>query len=127
MSQPFDIKLMGKAVNAITTAGYKMMKGIYIYNGGDTFETREEIKVLDKMTEDLGGGRVVGMTTVPEVMLLNQMKIPFAAILSNVNYAEGLSKETLVSHEQTMDVMETAGKYMLNIVNKIISSYEKQI
>jgi purine nucleoside phosphorylase len=48
------------------------------------------------------------------------MQIPFAAICSNVNYAQGLSKETPVSHEQTIKIMDTAAKKLTEIVTEII-------
>ncbi|AJF61034.1 TPA: MTAP family purine nucleoside phosphorylase [Candidatus Woesearchaeota archaeon] len=123
MGEPFDPKLIVRVFSAIKAAGYDMMKGVYIYNGGDAFETPEEIKVLEKETRCLNAMRVVGMTTVPEVMLLKQMNIPFAAIASNVNYAEGLSKDMIVSHEQTLKVMKKAGGYLTNIAKEIIVSY----
>jgi purine nucleoside phosphorylase len=64
--------------------------------------------------------RLVGMTTVPEAQLCAQMDIPFAALCSNVNYAEGLSNETLVSHEQTLDVMGVAAPMIVNIAKRLL-------
>jgi len=138
MSKPFDIDLRRKSIEAIEKAGYEARKeGLYIYNTGDAFETPDEILALHNLTKKSclpelfekhirkKRNRLVGMTTVPEAILLKQMNIPFVAIASNVNYAEGLSKKTLVSHEQTMNIMETAGKYLTTVVENIIMSYEK--
>ena len=48
------------------------------------------------------------------------MGIPFAALCSNVNYAEGLSAQTLVSHEQTLAVMRKAGEMIVSITENLI-------
>lgn len=128
MSQPFDESLRCRAINAIKQCGYKaIQRGTYIYNCGNQFETPEEIRMLERMTVMDGqlGSRVVGMTTVPEAVLLAQMGIPFAAVCSNVNYAEGISAETGVSHAQTMKVMDTAAKYLTNVARKIVERYNK--
>jgi 5'-methylthioinosine phosphorylase len=122
MSNPFAPELRNNLFSIINDAGYSTInEGLYIYNGGDTFETEAEIRLLDRMTSG-EINRVVGMTTVPEAILLNQVDIPFVAICSNVNYAEGLSHETLVSHEQTLKVMDVAADYILKIVKEIIIS-----
>lgn len=137
MSKPFDEMLRLRAIRTLQSAGYEARdEALYIYNGGDTFETPSEIAVLEKLTRKHAlsefmernfrkkRDRLVGMTIVPEAILLNQLNIPFAAICSNVNYAEGLSTKTLVSHEQTMDVMSIASKYLLSTISEIIKSYD---
>ncbi len=129
MSDPFDVDLNNRVMRAMDTAGVEYDEVVYIYNGGDAFETPHEIAVLDRITKGGFGPhnqqkRVVGMTTVPEVMLANQLNIPFSAVCSNVNYAEGLSNETPVSHGQTLDVMGKAEPYILNIAEEIVRSYK---
>ncbi len=137
MSQPFDETLREKLIQAIELADCSARKeGVYIYNGGDAFETPEEVNQLDLFTRKPSlaqfyerlvrkkRDRLVGMTSIPEAILLKQMKIPFAVLCSNVNYAEGLSKQTLVSHEQTLDVMGVAAPHLQKIVKNIIISQE---
>jgi 5'-methylthioinosine phosphorylase len=152
MSKPFDLELRSRAIKAIRRSGYTALDGgIYICNGGAQFETPAEIRLLDRMTAPEQGwiattlspfveksalarhiytrakgrnNRIVGMTTIPEVALLAQMGIPFAAICSNVNYAEGLSERTQVSHEQTLHVMDTAARYLAKVAENIVRSYD---
>jgi 5'-methylthioadenosine phosphorylase len=120
MADPFTSDSRLKALAGICRAGYQgECRAIYIYNGGDCFETPAEIEFINNYKfEDRK--RIVGMTTVPEAILAAQMQIPFAAICSNVNYAQGLSKETPVSHEQTIKIMDTAAKKLTEIVTEII-------
>ena len=131
MSDPFNEELRKALVRATQGAGYETSRytntpasgdGFYIYNGGDGFETPHEIAAIDKLyAQDIVPfPRLVGMTTVPEVQLCAQMGIPFAALCSNVNYAEGLSNETLVSHEQTLDVMGVAAPMIVNIAKQLL-------
>ncbi len=123
MGESFSPVLIDRTASIIQKLGYESHNGIYIYNGGDTFESPAEIRALDRL---YGGeaNRIVGMTTVPELLLLKQMDIPFAAICSNVNYAEGLSQKTMVSHEQTLSVMGRAEEHIKKIVKEIILSYD---
>lgn len=126
MEVPFNSNLRVIARGAIHDAGcHARDNGTYIYNGGDAFETPAEIRMLDRLTKG-ETTRIVGMTTIPEVILCAQMGIPFAAICSNVNYAEGLSQATMVSHEQTLSVMEKASKYLTTIAGRIINIHSLQ-
>jgi purine nucleoside phosphorylase len=120
MSSPFNEDLRKIIIKAITSFENKAYSNaVYIYNGGDIFETSAEIKVLDKLTKDLFKERVVGMTTVPECILSNQLNIPYAVICSNVNYAEGLSLKK-VDHKGTLDVMKVASEEIVKITKKIL-------
>lgn len=129
MSDPFNVALRKALVKATEGAGYETSRytntpesggGLYIYNGGDAFETPHEIEAIDKFYSDAPFPRLVGMTTVPEAQLCAQMGVPFAALCSNVNYAEGLSNETLVSHEQTLDVMGVVAPMIVKIAKQLL-------
>lgn len=121
MAKPFDRDLIKIIEGAMKESGSAFTKrGVYIYNGGDCFETPAEITVLDGFTKSLRN-RVVGMTTVPEAILSKQLDVLFAAIASNVNYAEGLSSKILVSHEQTTNTIKKAFPFLLENVTRIIN------
>ena len=127
MRQPFDEGLRLALISATERAGLAVARsnpgrearGLYIYNGGDCFETPEEIIAISRLYAG-PWPRVVGMTTVPEAQLLAQLGIPFAALCSNVNYAEGLSPATIISHEQTLRVMKAAGEMIARICSELI-------
>lgn len=120
MSSPFNEDLRKVLIKAITSLKNKAYSNaVYIYNSGDIFETPAEIQVLDKLTKGLFKERVVGMTTVPECILSNQLNIPYAVICSNVNYAEGLSSKK-VDHKGTLEVMRVASEEISKITKKIL-------
>ncbi len=119
----FDLELQRKVGSAIRETGCLALEnGLYIYNGGDCFESSDEIAVLDELTQSRRPYRIVGMTTVPEGMLLSQMGIPFAAICSNVNYANGLVPSAVVDHKETKRVMAIAKKDIVQIVEHLLDS-----
>lgn len=126
MGTPFSDGTRQRAGQAIEDGGYKArMRGIYVYNGGDCFETPEEIRAVRM----LYGGRtniLVGMTAVPEAILCRQMGIGYAVICSNVNYAQGISEKTKVSHEQTLSEMNKSERFIVRIVENILRFYEKK-
>jgi len=126
MAEAYDSALRQRVIDAIE--GNDLVardKAVYIYNGGDPFETPEEISVLDKATEHFKpADRLVGMTIVPETILLNQMNIPCAYICCNVNYAQGKSEEVKPEHGQTLDVMGAVAPHLTEVVKDIIRSYD---
>lgn len=127
MRRPFDEDARQALIAATERAGLTVARsnadgqarGLYLYNGGDCFETPEEIQALSRLYSG-PWPRVVGMTTVPEAQLCKQVGLPFAALCSNVNYAEGLVRDDLISHEMTLDVMKTASAMIARIGAELI-------
>ncbi len=120
----FDKDLQGRIGSAIQRAGCRALEnGLYIYNGGNCFESDDEIAVLEVITRLRGPHRVVGMTTIPEAILLAQMGIPFGAICSNVNYAAGLVLGAVVDHDETRRIMAIARDDIVKTTQNILDSY----
>ena len=66
MSQPYDRELMTKAEQVALDAGIRMHRGVYVAVTGPCLETRAEYRFLRAIGADL-----VGMSTVPEVIVAN--------------------------------------------------------
>lgn len=75
MSRPYDPLLSEKLQVAATAAGHPLHKGTYVAVTGPNLETRAEYRFLRMI-----GGDVVGMSTVPEVIVANQAGLPCAAV-----------------------------------------------
>ena len=71
-------------------------EGVYAWFCGPHFETPAEIRMAATM-----GAHLVGMSTVPEVILARQAGMEVAALSNVTNLAAGLADGAL-SHEQTM-------------------------
>jgi purine-nucleoside phosphorylase len=75
MSQPYNEQLNNLLLTSSNELGHKLKKGVYAAVNGPNLETRAEYRYLKIIGADL-----VGMSTVPEVIAANHMKLPCAAI-----------------------------------------------
>ncbi len=75
MSCPYDPSLSEKLYAAAQLLGIKIQRGVYVAVNGPNLETRAEYKYLKA-----AGADMVGMSTVPEVIVANQVGLPCAAI-----------------------------------------------
>ncbi len=75
MSQPYDTELQKSFERSLKKENIEIKKGVYVSVMGPNLETRAEYKWLRSMGADM-----VGMSTVPEVIVANQLGIKCAAI-----------------------------------------------
>ena len=75
MCCPYDKFLNEKMVTAAEKLSIQIYKGIYVAVAGPNLETRAEYRLLRNMGADM-----VGMSTVPEVIVANHVGLPCAAV-----------------------------------------------
>ena len=75
MSAPYSVDLNARLHRAAKAQEIKLHEGVYVAVGGPNLETRAEYRFLSRI-----GADVVGMSTVPEVIVANHMGLPCAAI-----------------------------------------------
>jgi purine-nucleoside phosphorylase len=75
MSEPYCRKLSQLAHRCALDLGIRLQKGVYVAVAGPNLETRAEYRMLKQMGSD-----VVGMSTIPEVIVARHMGIPVLAI-----------------------------------------------
>jgi purine-nucleoside phosphorylase len=75
MSAPYDGRINAVLQKHIVNAGVEFKKGVYASVAGPNLETRAEYRYLRFIGADM-----VGMSTVPEVIVANHMRLPCAAI-----------------------------------------------
>jgi purine-nucleoside phosphorylase len=75
MSQPYSVLLNKHLREIAVTHGITLHKGVYAVVAGPNLETRAEYRYLRAI-----GGDVVGMSTVPEVIVANHMGLPCCAV-----------------------------------------------
>ncbi|HWP98524.1 MAG TPA: S-methyl-5'-thioadenosine phosphorylase [Syntrophomonadaceae bacterium] len=73
--------------------------GVYVCTEGPRFETAAEIQMFKLM-----GGHIVGMTSVPEVVLARELGMCYANVSLVTNFAAGLVTGML-THSEVLEVM----------------------
>jgi purine-nucleoside phosphorylase len=75
MSRTYSLRLNNLIKEAALKLNMKIQEGVYLAQSGPTLETRAEYRMMRMM-----GADAVGMSTVPECIVANQMNLPVAAI-----------------------------------------------
>jgi len=91
-------------------------KGTYVCTEGPRYETAAEIRMFHMM-----GGDVVGMTSVPEVVLAREAGLCYAALALVTNYAAGISPTSL-SHREVIEVMSRSQDALRNLIYSSLAS-----
>jgi purine-nucleoside phosphorylase len=75
MSQPYDPLLNDNLITIAKERNIKLNVGVYVSVTGPNLETRAEYRFLHRI-----GADAVGMSTVPEVIVANHMRLPCCAV-----------------------------------------------
>lgn len=75
MSEPYNFSLLEKMKSIASEFNLPLSKGVYVAVSGPNLETRAEYRFLRMI-----GADAVGMSTVPEVIVANQMQLSVAAV-----------------------------------------------
>lgn len=75
MSEPYDQAMRQKIEAIALKEGISIQKGVYVSVVGPQLETKAEYRMLKIL-----GADAVGMSTVPEVIVANHLKLPILAL-----------------------------------------------
>jgi purine-nucleoside phosphorylase len=116
MSKVYDERLRNKAKLIALENNISVKEGIYIGVQGPTFETPAEYKMFR-----IFGADVVGMSTVPEVIVARHSGIKVFGI--SIITDSGVPGEIVeISHEEVQEVAMKAEPKMTLILKKLIES-----
>jgi purine-nucleoside phosphorylase len=110
MTYAYDEEYISSALEVAGTLNIKLHQGVYIAFSGPSYETPAEIRMSRALGADL-----VGMSTVPEVIVANHMGMRVLAISCVANYAAGV-KEGKLHHQEVLDAMSKSADSMIRII-----------
>lgn len=115
MSEPYNRKMIEQALEIAAKHTIAARKVVYVSSAGPNLETKAEYRYMR-----LIGGDVVGMSTVPEVIVANHMALPVFAI--SVVTDEGFHEQLKpVSLQEIVTVAEKAEPKMTLILKELIA------
>ena len=116
MTNPYCANLNADIYQASKIAGIPVNNNgaVYVCTQGPRFETSSEISMFCQL-----GGDLVGMTSVPEVVLAREAEICYATIAVVTNYATGIS-ETQLTHHEVIEKMNKSAQKIEDLLKKTI-------
>jgi purine-nucleoside phosphorylase len=118
MSEAYDKALINHAGEIAEKLKYRFHKGVYVGVSGPCFETPAEYRFLRTI-----GADIVGMSTIPEVIVGRHQDIPCFAI-SIVTDLGGFNEVQKITHEEVLKVAIGAESKMTTIIKELIKTYE---
>ncbi len=114
MTHVYHPELMQLARDAARELGIVLKEGVYSFMSGPSFETPAEIRALRILGADL-----VGMSTVPETISANHMKMRVLGISCVSNLAAGILDQPL-THEEVMEAGDKASDKAVALLTRIL-------
>lgn len=119
MVDAYDPGLRHALKAAARAEGFDLNEGVYAWYSGPSFETPAEIRMAQAMGADL-----VGMSTVPEVILARRLGLKVAALSMVTNYGAGLVSGEAISHDQTKAVAQEGSERMTRLIERFLTRPE---
>ena len=115
MSQTYDEKLIRKGLAIAKKNNIRAHAGVYVCLQGPNLETPAEYVYAHKI-----GGDVVGMSTIPEVIVARHSNLPVfvLSIVSNQSYPPEMIKETTI--EEVIRMAKEVAPKMTLIVREMM-------
>lgn len=121
LTEPYCRELRGVLKSAAGAIGLRVLEGgNYVCTEGPRFETPAEIRMYRIL-----GGDLVGMTSVPEVILAKEAEICYATVAMVTNFAAGISPTSL-THSEVVETMNQNSNNLRNLVMKTIEIITEQ-
>lgn len=113
---PYDPGLAALAERVASGLGVRLRSGVYAAVTGPSYETAAEVRMLRRL-----GADVVGMSTVPEVVVARALGMRVLALSMVTNKATGLSAGAL-SHDEVVEAGATAAHVVGAVLAGVLQS-----
>ncbi len=112
MSEAYSHSLQDTMRQAAKAMDLQLKEGVYLGLSGPCYETPAEVRMLKTL-----GADAVGMSTVFEVIVANQMGLAVAGVSCITNAAAGVSADKL-SHEEVMHTAAQSKNAFMALLNE---------
>lgn len=117
MENAYDKKLRDEFLVAAKECNIGLHTGVYLATLGPCFETPAEVQAFKRLGADL-----LGMSTIPEVIVAVHCGMKVAALSAIVNLASGMSNEIL-SHEGTLKTAKICSVKICQLFKEYLKRY----
>jgi purine-nucleoside phosphorylase len=120
MHDAYDKGVIDLAEKIALNYGFRYQTGCYVGTPGPTFETRAECVYMMRI-----GGDIVGMSTVPEVIVSNYlgMKTFGVSIVSDMGVHTHTEMEA-ITHEEVLAAVNAAAPNIMKLVGEVVKEVE---
>jgi purine-nucleoside phosphorylase len=115
MTVAYAPELRALAHEAARGLGFELREGVYCGLPGPTYETPAEIRMVRTL-----GGDLVGMSTVPEVIVARHMGAKVLGISCVTNLAAGMSGQPL-SHDEVTEVASRVRARFVSLLDAVLT------
>ncbi|MEJ2164914.1 MAG: purine-nucleoside phosphorylase [Desulfobacterales bacterium] len=119
LTEAYNSEMRNLARETAGRQGMTLRSGVYAAYSGPSYETPAEIRALHAMGADL-----VGMSTLPEVIMANSLGMEVLGLSMITNMAAGIRSEPL-SHQDVMITAEKASAGFSGLIQGIIEQLGK--
>lgn len=115
LTDAYDPGLRSILQKAAAANSLDVSEGVYVWLSGPSFETPAEIRMVQGI-----GGDLVGMSTVPEVILGRYYGLRIAAVSVVTNLAAGIEGAS-PSHQETKDTAAEASEKFKQLIRSFLT------
>lgn len=115
--RPYASSWLEKAENVATQLGFSLPRGTYLATLGPNYETRAEYRAFARMGADM-----VGMSTVPEVLVASQLGVPTLAFSVVTNVAKP-DAQTKTDHSEVLELSQVAQQRLVPLLRVLLETY----
>jgi purine-nucleoside phosphorylase len=114
MTEAYSKSYRKMAVEAGKKLGIDLAEGVYVAVLGPSYETPAEIRFFRTIGADL-----VGMSTVPEVIVARQMGMKVLAISCVTNMAAGVT-EAQINHQEVLEIGKRIAVQFKSLLREVV-------
>lgn len=115
MSDCYDKEYLEIARECAKELNIDLKEGVYLAVSGPSYETAAEVRAYRTL-----GADVIGMSSAPEAIVANYLKMHIVGLSLVTNQATGVSDKQL-SHEEVLEIGKSSGQKICALIKKIIT------